>query len=147
MTMLTNLSTLDIVIIITIPSALLIGLLLFFLAGVYRVPKNHAIVIEKMKEFHCIFDKGTHFKMPIVYQKVGTYCIVPQIRRYTANNGNKLEITYQIVDVKKYHYNYIKLEDLMARTEKENSEINLTVLTDKFVAYGLKFIGIKKALD
>ena len=145
--MLASLSTLDIVILITIPSALLIGLLLFFLAGLHRVPKNHAIVIERMKEFHCIFDKGVHFKMPIVYQKVGVYCIAPQIRRYTANNGNKLEITYQVIDVKKYHYNFIKLEDLMARVEKENSEINLTVLTDKFVAYGLKFIGIKKALD
>lgn len=147
MTMLTKLSALDIAILIAIPSAILIGLLIFFLAGLYRVPKNHAIVIERMKEFHCIFDKGTHFKMPILYQKVGTYCIVPQIRRYTANNGNKLEITYQIVDVKKYHYSYIKLEDLMARIEKENSEIGLTVLTDKFESYGLKFIGIKKVID
>lgn len=144
---LAKLSTLDLVLIISASAAILIGALIFFLAGLHRVPKNHAIVIEKAREFYCIYESGIHFKMPIVYQRVATYVTAPQIRRYTATNGNKLDITYQLVDVKKYHFNFIRFEDLMARIEKENSEINLTVLTDKFASYGLKFISIKKAID
>ena len=142
-----KISTLDLVLLISAGVAILIGSLIFFFAGLYRVPKNHAIVMEKAREFYCIYDSGIHFKMPIAYQRVGTYCIVPQVRRYKALNGNSLDITFQIEDMKKYHYNFIRFEDLMARIEKENSEINLTVLTDKFAYYGLKFINIKKSLD
>ncbi len=139
-----KLSALDIAIIISIPSAIIIGLLIFFLAGLHRVPKNHVIVMEKARNFYCIYEKGTHFKMPIAYQKAGVYCVVPQTRTYTANNGNHLDITYQIVDVKLYHYSGLRFEDIMHKIEKENSEINLTTLTDNFNKYGLKFINIKK---
>ena len=142
-----NLSTLDIALLIVGGAAILIGVGIFFLAGVHRVPKRHAIVMEKAGEFYCIFDKGTHFLMPIAYQKVGVYCIVPQTRKYIAQNGNSLDITYQVVDVKKYHYNFVKIDDLMRRIERENSEINLTVLTEKFEAYGLKFINVQKSLN
>ena len=141
------LSTLDIVMLITIPVVLLIGAGIFFLSGVYRVPQNHAIVMEKARQFYCIYEAGTYFKMPIAYQKVGIYCIAPQIRKYTANNGNNLDITFQIEDVQKYHYCGMTFENIMARIEKENSEINLTILTDTFNKYGLKFIGIKKSLN
>ena len=143
---LVKLSALDIVILISVPSALLIGLLIFFLAGLYRVPKNHAIVIEKARDFYCVYDSGVHFKMPIAYQRVGVYCIVPQIKKYVANNGNSLDITYQIIDVKLFHYSNISFDALMRKIEKENSEINLTILTDYFNKYGLKFINIKKSL-
>ena len=142
-----NLSPLDIALIISAGAAIVIGVGIFFLAGLHRTPKNHAIVIEKAGQFYCIFDKGTHFLMPIAYQKVGVYCIVPQTRKYIAQNGNSLDVTYQIVDVKKYHYNFVKVEDLLLRIEKENSEINLTVLTEKFEAYGLKFINVQKSLN
>ena len=142
-----NLSPLDIALIISASAAIVIGVGIFFLAGLHRAPKNHAIVIEKAGEFYCIYDKGTHFLMPIAYQKVGVYCIVPQTRKYIAQNGNSLDVTYQIVDVKKYHYNFVKVEDLLFRIEKENSEINLTVLTEKFEAYGLKFINVQKSLN
>ena len=140
------LSTLDIAIMISIPAAILIGVGIFLLAGVHRVPKNHAIIIEKMKEFYCIYESKTHFKMPIIYQKVGVYCTVPQVRKYVANNGNSLDITFQIEDVKKYHYLGVTFEDIMKKIEKENSEINLTILTDNFAEYGLKFISVKKSL-
>ena len=146
MEILANIQTLDLVIIITIPSVLLLGLLIFFLAGIHHPPKKHAIVIEKVKEFYCVYDKGTHFKMPIVYQRVGTYCIVPQTRTYIANNGNSLDITFQIEDVKKYHYSEIKFDEIMKKIEKENSEINLTILTNSFSEYGLKFISIKQSM-
>ena len=133
--------------IITIPVVILIGLVIFFFAGVHRVPKNHAIIINKAGQYYCYYDKGIHFKMPIVYQRAATYCIVPQVRKYVAQNGNHLDITYCIKDVVKYHNRRIKFDDLMKKIERENSEINLTVLQSSFAEYGLEFISINKALN
>lgn len=141
------LSQLDLLLIITIPVVILIGLVIFFFAGIHRVPKNHAIVITKAGQYYCYYTKGIHFKFPIVYQRAATYCIVPQVRKYVAENGNHLDITYCIKDVEKYHNNRILFNDLMKRIEKENSEINLTTLKSSFEQYGLEFISIKKSLN
>ena len=147
MNMQINLSALDIALLIGAGVILLLAHLVFFLAGLQRVPKNHAIVMNKAGEFYCVYDKGTHFKMPIIYQRAGVYCIAPVVKKYIANNGNHLDITYQIVDVEKFHKNKITLDDLMRRIEKENSEINSTVLSEKFSMYGMKFINVTKSLD
>ena len=147
MRLLAGLSPLDIAMIISIPSAILLGAVIFFFAGLHRVPKNHAIIIEKARNFYCVYDSGTHFKMPIAYQRVGIYCIAPQTKKYIANNGNSLDITYQIEDVKLFHYSEIGIDQLMKKIEKENSEINLTILNQYFAKYGLKFINIKKSLN
>ena len=142
-----NLSALDTALLISAGVILLLAVLVFFLVGIHRVPKNHAIVINKAGEFYCVYDKGTHFKVPVIYQRAGVYCIAPIVKKYIANNGNHLDITYQIVDVEKFHKNRIELDDLMKRIEKENSEINSTVLSDKFSMYGLKFINVTKSLN
>ena len=142
-----NLSTLDTALLIGGAILLALAVLVFFLVGIHRVPKDHAIVINRAGEFYCVYDKGTHFKMPVVYQRAGIYCTAPIVRKYVAKNGNHLDITYQIVDVEKYHKNRIALNDLMKRIEKENSEINSTVLSEKFALYGLKFININKSLN
>ncbi len=142
-----NLSALDTALLISAGVILLLAVLVFFLVGIHRVPKNHAIVINKAGEFYCVYDKGTHFKVPVIYQRAGVYCIAPIVKKYVANNGNHLDITYQIVDVEKYHKNRISLDDLMKRIEKENSEINSTVLSEKFSMYGLKFINVTKSLN
>ena len=144
MSFLASLQPIDIAMLISIPSAIILGVGIFFLAGVHRVPKNHAIVIEKARQFYAIYDKGTHFKMPIAYQKVGVYCTLPIVRGYIATNGNHLKIAYQIEDIKKYHYNHIDFDDLMRMIEKENEEISLVTLQDNFTKYGLKFISINK---
>ena len=147
MGMIINLSALDTALLIGGAILLVLAVLVFFLVGIHRVPKNHAIVINKAGEFYCVLDKGTHFKMPVIYQRAGIYCTAPIVKMYIANNGNHLDITYQIEDVEKYHKNRISLDDLMQRIEKENSEINSTVLSDKFALYGLKFININKSLN
>ena len=147
MNVLIKLSALDIALLISVGVIVLLGALVFFLAGIHRVPKDHAIVINKAGQFYCVFDKGTHFLMPIAYQRAGVYCTAPMVQKYVANNGNHLDVTYQIVDVEKYHNNRISLDDLMKRIEKENSEINSTVLSEKFSLYGLKFININKSLN
>ncbi len=142
-----NLDALDIALLISLGIIVALGILVFFLAGLHRVPKHHAIVINRAGEFHCVYTKGVHFKMPILYQRGGTYPLSPMVQKYVANNGNHLDVTFQIVDVEKYHKNHITLNVLMKRIEKENSEINSTVLSDKFALYGLKFINITKSLN
>lgn len=141
------LSNFDIALLIATGAAILLGIIIFFLAGLYHVKKDHCIIIEKARQYYQTYEEGWHFKMPIIYQRVGLYCLLPQVRVYTTESGNKLNVTYQIVDVKTYHYKGIKFETLMKVIEKENSEITLTVLQDKFKEYGLQFINIKKAVQ
>ena len=145
--MIYELEKLDIVLLIAVGIAILLGAFIFFLAGLYHVKEDYCIIVEKARSYYKTYGHGWHFKWPIVYQRVGLYCIAPQVRTYVAKNGNKLSITYQIEDVKKYHYSGIKFETLMSVIEKENSEITLSTLENKFNEYGLKFINIKKAAN
>ena len=147
MNIMNNLSPLDIALLISLGVILVLGVVVFFLTGIYRVPKNHSIVINKAGQFYCVYDKGVHFHMTVIYQRAGLYCTAPMVKKYVANNGNHLDVTYQIVDVETYHKNHITIDDLMKRIEKENSEINITVLSEKFSLYGLKFININKSLN
>lgn len=142
-----NLSALDIALLIALGIFIVLGAVVFFLTGIYHVKKDHAIVINKANEFYCVYDHGTHFKMPVLYQRAAVYCTAPIIKKYVANNGNHLDITYQIENVELYHKNRIDIDGLMKRIEKENSVINSTVLSEKFSLYGLKFINITKSLN
>lgn len=139
------LSTLDIALIIAASTAILIGLIIFIISGFYKVPKNHGIIFERSCKFNSYYDKGVHFKFPIFYQRVAVYCIVPQTRKYIAQNGNKLDVTFTITDPVKYHYSELKFDEIMKKIEKENEDVNLQVLKDSFVIYGLEFISIKKS--
>ena len=139
------LSNLDKALILSTVIAIALGILIFFLAGLYRVPKGRVIIIEKARQFYCTYDKGIHYHNPLIYQRVGSYVIKPVVRRYTAQNGNELDITYKIEDVKKFHYSGMTFKAIMMRIEKENSEITLSVLTDSFAKFGLHFISINKA--
>ena len=139
------LSKLDIGLIIATASAVVIGLIIFFFAGLYRVPKNHALIFEKAGKFVACYDKGVHFKFPIVYQRVGVYCIVPQTRVYKAKNGNKLDVTFVIKNPVDYHYSSMRFDNIMKMIEKENEDISLQLLQDTFSKYGLEFISIKKS--
>ena len=141
----TYLSTFDIALIIIAASAVAIGLIILFFAGLYKVPKNHGLIFERAGKFNSYYNKGVHFKFPIVYQRVAVYCIVPQTRKYVAANGNKLDVTFLIKDPVKYHYSNEKFEGIMKKIEKENEDVSLQVLQESFVQYGLEFISIKKS--
>ena len=145
MAMINLISTLDLALLIGAGSAILIGAAIFFLTGIYHVKEDYEVIIEKAGEYYTTLTAGNHYKMPIVYQRVGSYCVAPQVRVYNTKVGNKLSITFQIEDTKKFHYCGLQFETIMAVIEKENSEIDLTVLQNSFAKYGLKFINIKKA--
>lgn len=145
--MIYELNNFDLIFIIAVGVALVLGAIIFFFAGLYHVKKDYVIIVEKARKFYALYEEGWHFKMPVAYQRVGLYCVAPQVRRYVATSGNKLSITYQIIDAKKYHYSGINFDTLMKVIEKENSEITLTVLENKFNEYGLKFINIQKVVN
>lgn len=143
--MISLLSSLDIALLIGAGIAIITGLIVFFLVGVFHVKKDYEIIIERAGEYYTTLKEGFHFKMPVVYQRVALYCIASQTRTYVSKVGNKISVVFRIEDTKKYHYSGLKFENIMALMEKENSEINLTVLQNTFAQYGLKFINIKKA--
>lgn len=145
--MIYSLSNFDIALIIAASGAVVLGIIFLFLAGVHRVKKGYCIIVEKVREYYATYYEGWHFKFPIIYQRVGLYCLVPQVRRYVSEAGNKLSITFKIEDPKTYHYKGINFETLMKVIEKENDEITLTVLKDKFHEYGLEFINIQKVAE
>ena len=142
--MIYTLSNLDIALLIGVGSAIIIGALIFFLAGTYHVKKGYEVIIEKANEYYTTLREGWHFKMPIVYQRAGTYCVAPQVRRYTSQAGNKLSVTYHVKDTKTFHYCGLQFETIMLKIEKENSEITLPVLQNTFSKYGLEFLNIQK---
>ena len=143
--MLFFLSTLDTVLLISASAAILIGIGIFFLVGIYHVKKDYELIIERAGEYYTTLKQGTYFKMPIAYQRVGSYCVAPQARTYITKSGNKLSVTYKIEDSKTFHYCGLKFETIMSVIEKENSEVTLAVLQNSFAKYGLKFINIQKA--
>ena len=121
---------------------ILLGGLIFLLIGVYKVKENHAVIIEKINTYHKTIYKGWHYYLPIIYRRVGYYCIAPQKRCVTLSNGKVLYVTYQIEDVKQYHYSQTNVEQLLNRIRKENESINKEILESEFKKRGLIFISL-----
>lgn len=121
----------------------LLGGLIFLSIGIYRVKKDHAVIIEKINTYHKIIYSGWHYFLPIIYRRVGYYCIAPQQRKVTLDNGKQLTVTYQIEDVKLYHYNHISVENLLIKIRNENESINKEILESEFKKRGLIFLSLK----
>ena len=94
-------SNLDKALLIASLGAILIGICIFLLAGVFYVKKDKAIVVEKYGLYFGTYYHGWHFFFPIIYQRKGTYNTVPQVVRITVNDGIKLDVTYKIIDFEK----------------------------------------------
>lgn len=137
-------SALDQALLITTLIFISLGLIILILCGFYKVGEDRVIIIEKSREFYKECHQGIYFFFPIIYQRVGSYIISPLIRRYTTRSNVTVDIVYQVIDVKKFHYSHLTFENIMQKIEKENSDINIAVLTDNFTKYGLKFININK---
>lgn len=141
----TTLNAVDFVLLYILLGGLALGLVIFFFAGLYRVKKNHAIVVEKMKRFHGIYKSGFHFFLPIIYTREGYYCIEEMEKVVQIPNGKKLRIRYKIEDLKKYHYSYISLDALINKIRAEHESVNNDILIEEFDKLGLKFISIREA--
>ena len=134
---------LTITLLIILGGVLVVGTLLFFLAGVYRVKKNQVMIIEKAGAFYKECHEGHYFFMPIVYQRKGVYFKDVITRPITTINNNQLLLTYQIEDFQKYHYSGRDIEGTINKMHEEKGEMNEELLISTLAGIGVKYISIK----
>ena len=137
-------SELDIVLLIILSSVILLSVIIFFLSGVYRVKKGYTMIIEKAEEFYKECGEGKYFFMPVVYKRKGIYPLSPLEKDVHLENGNTLILTFQIIDVKKFHYSSRDVELEINKAAKENEEMDEEVLRSTLENIGVKYLGIRK---
>ena len=137
-------ANLDIALLISGAAALVIGTLIFFGVGIYKVKPKYASIIERVDKFHKVINKGWHYFMPIIYKRAGTYCIAPQQIGVTLENGIKVNVIYQIIDPKTYHYNFIDIQTYLHKINRQNENVTTSLLEEEFKKIGIKFISISK---
>ena len=134
----------EIIFYIVVPLVLLLGVGIFFLSGVYKVKKNQMMLVEKVEQFYKIVGPGTYFFMPIIYKRKGVYTITPMEKNIHIENGRNLIITYQVEDVKLYHYTKESIEEKVNEANNNNSEMSNEILTNTLKEMGLKYLGIRE---
>ena len=134
---------LTIILLIILGGVIVLGTLLFFLAGCYRVKKNQVMIIEKAGAFYKECHEGRYFFMPIVYQRKGVYYKDVITRGITTINNNLLMLTYQIEDFQKYHYSGRDIEGAINKVHQEKGEMNEEILKETLESIGVKYISIK----
>lgn len=136
-------STLDIILLSIMGGAIILGAIIFFLAGVYKVKENKAMVIEKAEKFYGVYTKGLYFFMPIVYKRKGVYTLVPMERDIYIEGLRDMVLTYQVIDVEKYHYYDGDVSDLVRRTYEKFPDLEEEILIDELNNIGIKYISIR----
>lgn len=136
-------STLDTALIISLIAGLILAVIIFIASGLYRVKKNHAVVIEKYGEYHKTLYQGWHFCFPILYRRVGYYNLSTAERTVLIENVKRLTIKYKITDCQKLHYSRLSLQDLINNIRKNYSEITEEILIEEFDKVGLQFISVR----
>ena len=137
-------SKLDITLLIILGSTLVISIILFFVSGIYRVKKGYMMVIEKAEKFYQVCPEGRYYFMPVMYKRKGIYPLEPLEKDLHLKNGNVLLITYQIVDVQKFHYSSRDIELEVNKAVDENPEMSKEILETTLDNIGVKFLGIRK---
>ena len=122
----------------------LLGGLLFFLTGFIRVWKGRVAIIERAGLFVGLYKPGIYYFAPIVYRRVGMYR-VGEIKEVYLINRVDYQITYEIVDVKQYHYvGHHDIEGIL-RASLLDSRDNLSeALQKRCEEVGVKFITLER---
>lgn len=135
---------LDLLLIIIIPSVIIVGLLILFLCGIYHVKKNEIYIMEKYNEFYKTIEEGWYYFTPLIYHRAAKYKKGILKRTIHLENGNDINIDYEIIDVKKYHYSKKKISDTLIELTSDKTNITLDYLNSNFVNIGIKIINITK---
>lgn len=136
-------STLDIVLLSILGGTIILGAALFFLAGIYKVKKDKAMVIEKAEQFYGVYNQGTYFFMPVLYKRKGVYTLVPMEKDIHIEGLRDMVVTYQVIDVKKYHYYQGDVEQLIRDTYEKFPDLNEETLRNELENIGIKYINIR----
>lgn len=125
--------------------ALLLGIIIFLLAGIFRVKPDTAAIFEKLGEFKFLHQQGFYFHFPIFYQKVATYS-TKQVTEIINFNDEKIQLVYHIIDIPKFHYSGHDIEKALATTLADNHGEMLTSrqFIDALYSIGIAIISTKE---
>lgn len=122
--------------------AIAIGVILMALTGVIHVKKGYIAIIEKLGEYHGIYESGFHYFTPFVYRRAGMYKKAPSEIELTINK-TIIRIKIVIIDYKKYHYtpksfmnvvdtlknnNYTEIENFISELQNELTSIGCSLI-------------------
>lgn len=136
-------SKLDIILLSILGGTILLGSLIFFLAGVYKVKKDKAMVIEKAEKFYGIYKEGTYFFMPVLYKRKGVYTLVPMEKDINIKELRPMVLTFQVEDVKEYHYYDGDVEKRVMEIYEKSPDLDEETLREGLKEIGIKYIKIR----
>jgi regulator of protease activity HflC (stomatin/prohibitin superfamily) len=122
----------------------LLGGLLFFLTGFIRVYKGRVAIIERVGQFVGLYKPGIYYFAPILYRRVGMYRVGEIKEKYLINRVD-YQITYEIEDVKQYHYvGHHDIEGILRATLMDSKDNLSEALIKRCKEVGVKFITLEK---
>ncbi len=133
-------------VIVAISIALFIGILFFVLTCIYYVKKDTKMIIEKMQEYYKTCEHGWYWFWPFVYRRVGYYTTNNAKKTFYLNNGKKVEIKYNIIDVKTYHYTQKPIDRFINEITLLKEDISFDYLKDNLLKIGVELISIRQVM-
>lgn len=122
----------------------LLGGLLFFLTGFIRVYKGRVAIIERVGQFVGLYKPGIYYFAPILYRRVGMYRVGEIKEKYLINRVD-YQITYEIEDVKQYHYvGHHDIEGILRATLMDSKDNLSDALIKRCKEVGVKFMTLEK---
>lgn len=136
--------TLDLLLITLIPSLIIVGLLILFSCGIYHVKKTDIYIIEKYNEYFKTLENGWYYFLPLIYHRAAKYKKGVLSRTIHLENGNDINIEYEIIDVKIYHYSKKKISDTLIELTSNKENITIDYLNLEFNKIGINIKNIFK---
>lgn len=128
--------------ILVLVAIFVLGGILYALTGFIKVKKGHVAIIERIGNFTGIYKPGLYYFAPLLYRRVGMYKVGETKSDFVINRIS-YRLTYEIIDVKKFHY--IGKHDLEGVIKASLKETNLSAtLNNRFELIGVKFIALEK---
>ncbi len=127
---------------LTILIAVIVGILLIILSGLFYVKKDHVCVFEKLYSFHKVKGHGLYMMMPFFVRRVGNYSSLIERLKFPLKQYDVF-LEYQIEDFKVYHYAGHNFKEVLSENlplkSKEESE---SYIKETALIYGIKIQNI-----
>lgn len=123
---------------------LALGAILFFLTGFIKVKKGRVAIIERIGNFIGIYKPGIYYFFPLLYRRVGMYK-VGEFKEIYEIDRIQYQVTYEIVDIKKYHY--VGKHDMygIIKASLKDSKDNLSeAIIRRSELVGVRFVKLEK---
>lgn len=122
---------------------LLLGGILYALTGFISVKKGRVAIIERVGQFVGLYKPGLYYFAPMLYRRVGMYRVGVIKDQYLINRID-YQLTYEIIDVKIYHYvGKHDIEGILRASLKDSRNDLSNVMNKRCEAIGVKFIQLE----